>query len=144
MQVKDVMKTDVKTTVPDSTVQEAAEKMSQNRIGCLIVVEKDRMMGIITERDILTRLVAEDLTASETRVDKIMTTEVVIIGPDREVSDAAEIMVKRKIKKLPVISEDRLVGIVTLFDMCSVEPELIKKASSLMAFPDDKKKIIAG
>lgn len=144
MQIKDVMKTDVKTIPPGSTVQEAAEKMSQNRIGCLIVVEKERMMGIITERDILTRLVAENLTASKTRVDKIMTTEVVMIGPDREVSDAAEIMIERRIKKLPVISEDRLVGIVTLFDMCSVEPELIKKASSLMAFSDDKKKIIAG
>jgi CBS domain-containing protein len=142
MQIKDIMKTDVKITGPRSTVQKAAERMSDYRIGCLVVVEKERMVGILTERDILTRLVAENLSASKTKVEDIMTTEVVMIEPERDVTDAAEIMTTRKIKKLPVISNNHLVGIVTLFDICTVEPSLIKKVASMMMLP--KKKIIAG
>lgn len=142
MQIKDIMKTDVKTTGPRSTIQKAAEEMSDYRIGCLVVVKKERMVGIITERDILTRLVAENLSASKTKVEDIMTTKVVMIEPEKDVTDAAEIMTTRKIKKLPVISNDHLVGIVTLFDICAVEPSLIKKVASLMMLP--KKKIIAG
>lgn len=142
MQIKEIMKTDVKIADPNSSVQEAAEEMSKYRIGCLVVVKKERMVGIITERDILTRLVAKDLSASKTKTKDIMTTKVVMIEPERDVSDAAEIMTKRKIKKLPVISDSRLVGIVTLVDICAVQPEMIKKAASLMMLP--KKKVIAG
>ena len=136
------MNTDVKTITPRSTVQKAAKEMSNFRIGCLVVVEKEKLSGIITERDVITRLVAEDLKASETKVEEIMTTEVIMIEPDKDVSDAAEIMTEHKIKKLPVISNNRLVGIITLADICAVEPELIKKASDL--FVQQEKKTMAG
>lgn len=142
MQIREIMNTEVKTIKPSCDVREAAEKMCENRIGCLVVVQKGRMVGILTERDVIMRVVAEDLVPSKTRVDDVMTTEVVMIEPDRDVEDAAEIMTRREIKKLPVISNDRLIGIVTLADICAVQPEMIKKAASLLMLP--KKKIIAG
>lgn len=142
MQIKDIMNTDVKTVKPNSNIKEASQSMCENRIGCLVVVKRGRMVGILTERDIIRRVVAEDLVPSKTRVDDIMTTEVVMIEPERDVEDAAEIMTRREIKKLPVISDDRLVGIVTLVDICAVQPEMIKKAASLLTLQN--KKIIAG
>ncbi len=142
MQVKDIMKTEVKIIEPSATVQEAAEEMSGYRIGCLVVVNKDRMMGIVTERDILTGVVAKDISASKTKVKEIMTTEVVMIEPDKDVSEAAELMTSQKIKKLPVIDNDKLVGIVTLFDICAVHPDTVKKAASLMM--SSEKKVVAG
>jgi CBS domain-containing protein len=142
VQVKEIMKTDVKTIGPGSNVQEAAEEMENHGIGCLVVVKENRMVGIITERDILIRLVAEDLKASETKVSEIMTTSVVMIEPERDVTEAAEIMTENKIKKLPVIEDKRLVGIVTLVDICAIQPEIIKKVASLLLLP--KKKTMAG
>jgi CBS domain-containing protein len=142
MQVKEIMKTDVKTIDPGSSIQQAAELMSEHRIGCIVVVEKERMAGIITERDVISKLVAKDLGASTTKVKDIMTTEVIMIEPDSEVSEAADIMTEHGIKKLPVISNNRLVGIVTVVDICAVQPELIKKVASLMMMPD--KKVMAG
>lgn len=142
MQVKDIMKTDVKTIGPGSSVQTAAEKMDEHGIGCLIVIEKDKMSGIITERDIIIRLVSKDLKASNTKISEIMSTEMVMIGPEKDVTEAAQIMTDRKIKKLPVIDGDSLVGILTLADICAVQPELIKKVASLLLLP--KKKPVAG
>jgi len=142
MQIKDIMKKDVKTINPHSSVQEAAERMGKYGIGCLVVVKKERMVGIITERDIITRLVAKNLEASEKSVENIMTTKVVMIEPESDVTEAADIMTTRKIKKLPVISDNRLVGIVTAVDICAIQPSLIKKVASLLLLP--KKKTMAG
>ncbi|MBM3304309.1 MAG: CBS domain-containing protein, partial [Candidatus Aenigmarchaeota archaeon] len=102
MLVRDVMNKDVKTIEPDSTVQEAAAKMARYSIGSLIVIRGGSLQGIITERDIMSKAVAKALDPSETKVSDIMTKEVVMIAPERDVADAAEVMIERGIKKLPV------------------------------------------
>jgi CBS domain-containing protein len=142
MLVKEIMNTEVQTIGKDASVKEAAEKMSEFSIGSLIVAEGTRVVGIVTERDILRKVVAEAKDATETRVKDIMTEEVIMIEPDIDVEDAADIMREKKIKKLPVISNRQLVGIVTATDLCMASPKMIESLSDLML--TSKGKYVAG
>lgn len=143
MLVKDVMVTDVKTIEQESTVQEAAKEMVKNRVGSLIVVKETRLVGIVTEDDILKKVVAENKNPSKVRVKEIMTRKVIMIDPNEDLDYALEIMKSKKIKKLPVVAGNKLIGIVTTTDICMAEPMAIKKLSELLLIPQDRK-IIAG
>ena len=117
MIVKDVMNTDVKTTDDDSSVQEAAKEMKKFRIGSLVVVDGTKMIGIVTERDIMDKVVSEASDPSKIKVKEVMTDEVIMVDPEKDLGEAAELMVDKKIKKLPVIKGNQLVGIVTAWDL---------------------------
>jgi CBS domain-containing protein len=141
MLVKEVMNSDVKTIEPGETVLEAAIKMNEFKIGCLVVISNDRLAGILTDRDILERVVAKDKKASSVLVRNAMTTDLVLIEDDKEITEAAEIMEKSQIKKLPVVSGNSLVGILTALDLASAQPKLIEKISKLMIFPKTRKNV---
>ena len=142
MLVKDAMNRRVIVIKPDATVREAARIMTKLRIGSLIVMEEDRIVGIITELDIIWKVVADDLNPNTTLVRDVMSRDVVTIKPDQTLEDAAELMVEKKIKKLPVVEDHRLVGILTATDLISVQPKLIAPLAKLMLFTE--KKPIAG
>ena len=142
MKVADVMTVEVITVDKDKTVQEAANIMSQNRVGAIIVTDGERVVGIMTERDILLKVVAKSIDPKTTKVSDIMTREVILVKPDLELDDAAEIMLEHDIKRLPVIKGSRLVGIVTTVDMIRASPQMIKRLSELMHIP--KKGAVAG
>jgi CBS domain-containing protein len=143
MLVKEVMNTDVKTIDRNSSIKEAAELMSEFSIGSLIVVVDSRVVGIITERDILSKLVAQAKNSEETKVKDIMTQEVIMVEPDIDIQDAADIMMEKKIKKLPVIKENHLVGIVTATDLCNASPKMIEQLGNVLLLPK-KKRYVAG
>jgi len=143
MQINEIMNTDVKTTRPESTVQEAAKKMGRFRIGSLIVVKNKKLAGIITERDILTKVVAKAANCSKTMVKNAMTKEVIMIDPERDIEDASEVMMEKGIKKLPVIKNENLVGIVTATDIVAAQPKLMEQMAELFLIPG-KKKSVAG
>lgn len=143
MIVEEVMTKDVKTIRPGESVLKAAKKMTEFHIGCLVVSTKDKLEGIITDSDILERVVAEDMKASGVKVREVMTKDPVMIEHDKDISEAAELMSNKGIKKLPVVSGKTLVGILTAVDLAKVHPELIKQISSLMIFPK-KGKSVAG
>lgn len=144
MLVKDVMNTDVKTIDKDSTVQEAAEIMNKFGIGSLIVIKgEDNMVGIVTERDMMSKIVAKAKDSSKTRVSEIMTKKVIMVSPNSDIEDAVHIMLDKKIKKLPVLENNKLIGIVTSVDLCSAQPKLIEQVGSLLLF-SKKKKAVAG
>jgi len=143
MIVRDVMNTDVKTIKKDATIQEAADLMSKYSIGSLIVVVDSRVIGIITERDILKKVVAAGQDAAQTKVKDIMTEDVIMIGPDTDIEDAAEIMMEKRIKKLPVVSQHRLIGIITATDLCTASPKIIEQLGTLLLLPR-RKRAVAG
>ncbi len=143
MQVKEIMNTDVKTINLNSNVREAAELMSKSNIGGLIVVEDSKLVGIVTERDVMKKVVALNKSATKTKVKAVMTKKVIMIDPDKDVEEAAEIMLERKIKKLPIVYKNKLIGILTATDICAAQPKLIEQLAQLMLVPG-KKKIIAG
>lgn len=134
MIVKEVMNRNVKTVRPEDTVKDAASIMNNHRIGSLVVVSgTGEVVGILTERDILTDVVATGKSADEVKVSEIMTPNIVTITPDKTLEEAADIMTENRIKKLPVVHEGRLVGIVTATDLIAYEKDLIKKISVLLA-----------
>jgi len=118
MKIKDVMTRGVEVVRPDATLQEAAAKMKSLDVGPVPVCENDRVLGIITDRDIVVRAVAEGRDARTTRVEDVMTREVFSCGEEDDVKDAAKTMKQRQIRRLVVLTADkRLAGIVSLGDI---------------------------
>ena len=116
MQVKEIMNK-VITIKPDATIKDAADLMSKKRFGCLVVVDEEKIVGIITERDILSKVEAKGKSGKSVLVKDIMSEKVVTTEPNENIDDAALLMSKNKIKKLPVIDNDKLVGIITSTDI---------------------------
>ncbi len=133
MLVKEVMNKDVETIRPNETIQRAAELMNKSRIGSLVVLIGGGVVkGIITERDIMNKVVAQNKKPSDVAVEEVMNTDLITISPEISLEDAADIMTENKIKKLPVIEEGKLVGIVTASDLIAYESELIEKVAALL------------
>jgi CBS domain-containing protein len=130
--VRDVMTTNVKTVRPFSTVRDVVRKMNRFGIGSVMVVEEDRPVGIITERDILQRIVEPFLDPSVIKAKDIMSTQLVTIGGDVSVEEAASLMARRKIKKLPVVENGKLVGIVTSMDVMRANPKIVGLLEELL------------
>jgi CBS domain-containing protein len=126
LKVEDVMVREVITLDEDSTVKEAAEIMNKFEIGCLIAIGRGKAMGILTERDLLKRVVAEGKNASKIKVKEIMTSPLVVVEPKMELEEAVKMMFQMKIKKLPVVEGKRLVGLVSLTDIARFQPQMIK------------------
>jgi len=133
MLVKEAMKKDVKTIRPSDTIKDAAVLMNENRIGSLVVISgTGAVTGIVTERDILTDVVAAGKNPEDVKVEDVMTKDLITISPEKSLEDAADLMTKNKIKKLPVIEGGKLVGIITATDLICYEKKLIEKISNIM------------
>ena len=134
MQVKEAMNKNVKATRPDTTIREAAKTMTENRIGSLVIVSPaGNVIGILTERDILMDVVVEGKDPRKTTANEIMTKDVITITPDETLEDAADLMTRNKIKKLPVVEDDVLIGIVTASDLVKYERALLERISELIS-----------
>lgn len=130
--VRDVMTRSVKSVRPDSSVMEAIRKMNKFDIGAIIVVQGKRPVGIITERDILRRIVEQRLDPLVVKAREIMSSPITTIREDAAVEEAAEMMTKRRIKKLPVVSKGGLIGMVTATDLVRSAPKLVDLLEGLM------------
>jgi CBS domain-containing protein len=118
MRVSEVMTRGAECTRPDTTVQDAAERMKALDVGALPVCDNDRLVGMITDRDITVRATAEACDPCGTRVGDVMTPDIICCFEDQLVSDAARLMEDNQIRRLPVLNRDkRLVGIVSLGDL---------------------------
>lgn len=127
--IRDLMIRNVITVDSDYTVKHTADIMNRCGVGCVVVLEKERIAGILTERDILKRIVAVAKNPEKTFVREVMSRPVIVVGPDVALEDAVMLMFKHKIKKLPVMESHRgkeeLVGLVTLTDIARVQSNLI-------------------
>jgi len=145
LRVEDVMVKEVITIDEDFTVKEAAEVMNKFEIGCLIGVRKGKAMGILTERDVLKRVVAQGRDASKTKVKDAMTSPLVIVEPGMDLAEAVKLMFQMKIKKLPVVDGKRLVGLVSLTDIARFQPQMItilKQLAARQTPPKSMQKVI--
>ena len=117
--VNEVMTRDIHIAAPDQTLAEAAAEMAKADIGCLPVGQKDKLVGMITDRDIVVRAIAKGLGA-ETPVSKIMTENIKYCYDDQDVSEVAQNMADLGVRRLPVVNRDkRLVGFVALSNIAS-------------------------
>ena len=128
MEVEDIMVQKVITIDPSATVKEAARLMNRHEIGCLIVVKQGKVMGIMTERDLLKKVVELGKNPEKTKVHDIMSKHLVVGAPHMEIPDAVRLMLQKKIKKLPIVTEGKIIGLVTLTDIARttrIEPQMI-------------------
>jgi CBS domain-containing protein len=117
-QLKDVMTRDVKTILPSAPVDEAASLMKSLNVGAIPVCNGQRLEGMVTDRDIVLRVVAEKRDPRTTKVETAMTPRLVYGYEDQDVEDAAKVMQQEQIRRLPVVNrEKQLVGIVALGDL---------------------------
>ena len=118
MQLKEMMTPQVEVIAPEATIREAAEKMSHRDIGPLPVCDGERLVGMVTDRDITVRAVAEGRDPATTLVREVMTSDLVYGFEDQDVQDAARLMEQYQIRRLPVLNRSKqLVGIVALGDL---------------------------
>ncbi len=118
MKVSEIMTREVQTAQPDTTVEEIAALMKEEGIGAVPVLDEGgELAGIVTDRDIVVRCVAEGKDASETTVDDILSEDPSTIEPYADVREAYRLMSNRKVRRLPVVEEGELVGIVSLGDI---------------------------
>jgi len=123
--VKEAMKVNPITVKPDITVKEAAKIMKNKRIGNCIVADK-KPVGIVTESDIIKKVVAEGLDAGKVLVKDIMTTPIIVIDPYVDIEEAMRTMSKCNIRRLPVVEKGKLVGIITQKDVLRLSPMLLE------------------
>ena len=125
LRVEDVMVENVISVPERATVKEAAELMDKHEIGCLIVVKNGKPVGIVTETDMVKRVILGPVDPENTMVRKIMSRPLVVVGTQISIEEASKIMRERKIRKLPVIEKGRLVGLITTIDIVR-SPEVMK------------------
>lgn len=113
----DLMNKDVTTIRPDSTVLEAAKVMAGKQVGSLVVVRGRTPLGIVTERDVLVKVVAKRKDASTTKVSEVMSSPLITVEPWRPVREAAKIMLDHNIRRLVVLEKGELAGIITIRDI---------------------------
>jgi len=122
--VKEAMKSKPIIVESTVTVLHAAKLMKEKRIGNIIIVEKDRPVGILTESDILKKVVAEDKSAKDVMVKDVMSTPVIVIDPYISLEEAMKTMGKCNIRRLPVVENGKLIGIITQKDISRISPIL--------------------
>lgn len=137
LKIREVMVRNVFTVKSSHTVKHAASIMNRCEIGCLVVSQNGAIVGIVTERDMLVEIIDKGRDPEKTFVREIMSTPVIVVSPETPLEDAIKLMVKYKIKKLPVLEgkkgEEKLVGLVTLTDIARFQPKLIETLKELFA-----------
>ncbi len=120
--IRDVLKNkggSVVSVNSDATVYNALELMAAENVGALLVMDGDQIKGVISERDYARKVIIEGRSSLETQVKKIMTTKVLYISPDKTVEEGLALMSDRHCRHLPVLEDNRLIGMVSIGDLVS-------------------------
>lgn len=132
MKVSEVMTTEVETARLDSTLEEVASIMKIENVGAVPVVdEDDDLVGIITDRDIVVRCVADGKDAADTSVEDVLSHDLETIEPDADLQEAAELMADKQIRRLPVCEDGELVGMLSIGDLAVKSPQRAPSAEAL-------------
>ena len=127
MLVKDVMSSPAITTPEDTLVDKTAQMMSEDKLGCIVVTSKDgKAIGIITESDLVKRVLAKNLKPSKLTAKEVMSTPLITVDPDEVLTETAKRMNKLKVRRMGVIYKGNLVGIISSRDILAITPELLE------------------
>jgi CBS domain-containing protein len=136
-QINQIMSRDVRVVAPSATVQQAAEQMRKLDVGAMPICDGQKLIGMITDRDIAVRTVADGKDPKTTKVSDVMSSEIVWCFDDDDVQDVARVMGERQIRRIPVVDHDKkLVGIVALADLAEHGDEETK-AETLEGVSED-------
>ena len=142
MRVKDCMGIkEVVQASPETNLHQVAELMNTNHVGCIPVCNEEQVVGLVTDRDIVTRAVASKLDCETTKVSDIMNTKNIKTTPDTDIDEALETMKKNQIRRLPVIEDNKIVGILSMGDIAvCLDEEETGEAVSCICDDDDGEK----
>ena len=133
--LRQIMVKNVVTVKPNATVKNAAELMNAHKISCLVVVIHEKPIGIVTEQDMLRRVIHKSREPEKTCVSDIMSKPLIAAPPNMHAREASRIMLERNIRKLPVVENGQLVGLVTLTDLISaLVPHRIARTEKSLGF----------
>jgi CBS domain-containing protein len=109
--------TQVYATSPEASVYDALQQMAEKNIGALIVFEGERLVGLISERDYARKIVLKNKFSRETAVTEIMSRDVVTVAPDKNLEECMEVITEHRVRHLPVVEDDRVLGIISIGDV---------------------------
>ena len=132
MEIKDIMTRSVVSIHPNESIEVAARTMTQYNVGMLPVCDNGKLCGVVTDRDIVTRCLAANRQPANTQVRQVMTQQVTTAGPNMEIGVAAHLMGRLQIRRLPVVEDGKLCGMVSLGDM-AVREETVLDAGDALA-----------
>ncbi len=137
MNLSEIMTRELVTCSSDETVAQAAQKLEKANVGSCPVVEGERLVGLLTDRDIATRAVAKGLDPNTTKVEQIMTRELITGHPHMGIEEACELLSENQIRRLPVVEAERLVGYVALADLAIdlEEEEMVAETLHRISMP---------
>jgi CBS domain-containing protein len=139
--VKDVMVTNVVTVDVGVNIRKAVERMNNHEIGCLVVLEKGNFAGILTERDVLKRVVAKARNPDKTLVGDVMSKPLTVVSPEASLEEALELMFEKRVKKLIVAKDKELVGLITMTDIARIHTAMVEHIKRLAAKYDIPKRM---
>lgn len=136
LKTRDAMVTPVITGKPDQTILEASKKMKKAGVGSLIVVENSRVVGIVTREDIVNEVAAKNLLPENVLVKDIQSTSLITCSPDSDISEAAALMSRYKFERIPVVSNGKLIGIISAREIAKVAPPMLEIATEHLRLND--------
>lgn len=138
MKVRDVMSTNVIKVAPEESVEVAARTLARHNIGILPVCDhRNKVCGLVTDRDLVTRCIAANRSPADTKVSDVMTLQVTSASPDMETGVAAHLMGRVQVRRLPVVENGLLCGMVSLADLARREESVMDAADALMDISDN-------
>jgi CBS domain-containing protein len=136
---RDMMVKEVVMIDENASVKQSADVMNEREISSIIATRNGKPVGILTERDLLKRIVSEERNAKQLRVRDIMSSPLISIKPTMVLEEAANIMLNKKIKKLPVVYHNKIVGLLSLTDVARCQPLMMKVLKGLSAMQNAAK-----
>lgn len=131
MKIREIMTSDVSTAELSTTIEEIATIMKHEDVGAVPVVDDDELVGIVTDRDIVVRCIAEGRDATETCAEDVIGGDLATVSPDDDVQHAADLMARRQVRRLPVVDDGHLIGMVSLGDIAVKQDDEITSGETL-------------
>ena len=138
--VRDAMTEDPRSIGASASVVEAARLMREGHIGSLPVTEDERLVGMITDRDITTRVVAESAAPETTSVGDVYSRDLISVEPDHDLDEALELMARHQVRRLPVVEDGRLVGVVAQADIALKDNERTGELVGAISAPSEEER----
>ena len=135
VKLRDIMVSPVITTKKNAKISEAASTMCANNLGSLVVVNNnEKPVGMVTERDMLRKIIMTSKNPKQTDVSQIMSSPLVTGDPDMDVEHAAKFMLQKDVKRLPIVEEGKMIGIVTFTDIIRAQPQIVIALEKSLSF----------
>lgn len=140
IKVLDAMTRKPVSVSPNDTISQCVKIMAKQNVSSVVIHEKNTLKGIITERDLVKKIIGKNLNPTKTKVKDVMTTNMKTISPDLDIFEAIKIMNTKHVRRLPVINNNKLVGLLTMRDILKIEPELISLRVDTIDLREEKRK----